>query len=1419
MDTNDNLKRIVEYKKLKGSIRKPKYATRKLSIGLVSCMLGYALLVSPSSVEASAETTDQVAEEKATSPEEDLVEESSEVTDEAKEEPVTYNEENLDNLPVSDILEGDKTEETPALEDIIDVTADPSKPTPEGTAITKDNATITATATKVGEETSAKPVIKDVIVGDTKITGTGVPGSTIVVTQGKFTIGTTTVNDDGTWSVDVKRKLSKGQKIRVKQTETGKKPAYAETTVREKTSEADKTTVDKGEDTTFSPDGTKQDTKIVITNPDEDTKVVAKDKNGNNVETEIGEDGKVYITPSKEAAGPITVTVTDKNLADPIVKEIKQVEQGDSCLTKEELQKQFEDASDKMFGKIGEKEGIYKGEYNKENKNVTVYILDKDQDAKALSGTGLIDGLIELYNNNKLTKVQIGNGKVLDLKKLEKEAPGSGMTFAQILKLTIGAGMLEEVQNPNNQSGNLSDFINKTVHLHLTLHQEGCEEAGDVNLTYTINGVDGNDKEAPAAPGVVANGDGSVTVTPPADEDTKTVEVTYTPEGKDTLETVVVTKGEDGKWTLPEGSNLTVDPETGVVTIPADQVKDDTEVTAIAKDNAGNKSKEGIATAGKNPVVETTEAPKINQPKAFDTTVTGTATPGATVEVTLPNGDKKTTTADEKGNWTVETPKLEKDAKITAKATEENKKPSEDTTQTVSSWQSLFDAKTEDLEVTRGTDVKAHDVYEKVKLIFKENGKEFVVGEDNRILLPIGNDSHAWLEVDSSKLPTKDSAVGKYTQNVTINYPDGSKEIVQVVVRVKDSNADKYEPTGKDITVKKGEMPKAEDAITNKDKLPKGTKYTWKETPDTTTDGTKDAVVVVTYPDGSIDEVPVKVNVTIDGSIITPIPTVEAEAETVDFGGKYDLTDNIKDLPEGATVEDVTPKGEINVNQSGNYTGKVKITFKDGSTRVVEVPVVVKEQNESSIPEVNQVTEGDDKITGKGTPGSDIVVTDEDGNEIGRTKVGEDGSWEVKVPEGKELQPEDKLTVTQTEKDKKPSDATTTVTEKEKPAQEYLLVFNGNGGSPSSQRAKVKDGEKVEGIEEPTREGYKFVKWAILGTDNTFDINANFNKDILAEGDNSLMLVAVWEKIDYKTTADKVDPNLPEKTEVGNKDKLTEDEKNTVKDKIEKANKDKFPEGTKVDVDEKGNATITYPDGSKDTIPAKDLVTEKPSDDKTTADKVDPNLPEKTEVGNKDKLTEDEKNTVKDKIEKANKDKFPEGTKVDVDDKGNATITYPDGSKDTIPAKDLVTEKDKGTSKPDLNDSEKNVVVTPKDKTGVVDKNNLTDKERAEIADKVKKANPEVKEVVVDKKGNATLIYKDGSKNTIPADKLVYEIGKVKVPSQQTNNKDNKSGSASKAKKNSNVKTGVESLAGVAATLAAAASGIFATRKKKEDEE
>ncbi|MDK6690074.1 hypothetical protein QP246_11620, partial [Aerococcus urinae] len=77
-------------------------------------------------------------------------------------------------------------------------------------------------------------------------------------------------------------------------------------------------------------------------------------------------------------------------------------------------------------------------------------------------------------------------------------------------------------------------------------------------------------------------------------------------------------------------------------------------------------------------------------------------------------------------------------------------------------------------------------------------------------------------------------------------------------------------------------------------------------------------------------------------------------------------------------------------------------------------------------------------------------------------------------------------------------------------------------------------------------------------------------------------------------------PTVPAKTEVEDKTNLTDDEKAKVKKAVEDANKDKFPapkEGqnpTTVEVGKDGTATITYPDGSKDTIPGKDLVVERP---------------------------------------------------------------------------------------------------------------------------------------------------------------------------------------------------------------------------------
>ena len=76
-------------------------------------------------------------------------------------------------------------------------------------------------------------------------------------------------------------------------------------------------------------------------------------------------------------------------------------------------------------------------------------------------------------------------------------------------------------------------------------------------------------------------------------------------------------------------------------------------------------------------------------------------------------------------------------------------------------------------------------------------------------------------------------------------------------------------------------------------------------------------------------------------------------------------------------------------------------------------------------------------------------------------------------------------------------------------------------------------------------------------------------------------------------------PVAPDKkTEVGDTEHLTAEEKKVVEDAI-KAKNSKLPEDTTVTVDEKGKATITLPDGTTEEIPAEKLVEKKKPKEKT----------------------------------------------------------------------------------------------------------------------------------------------------------------------------------------------------------------------------
>ena len=188
----------------------------------------------------------------------------------------------------------------------------------------------------------------------------------------------------------------------------------------------------------------------------------------------------------------------------------------------------------------------------------------------------------------------------------------------------------------------------------------------------------------PTAPSIVANENGTVTITPPTrpnsttPQDIDTITLTYTPTGKATPETVTVTKS-GNNWTVngKTTDKVSVTP-AGVVTISDPEVADGKEVTAkvskridnnltlespIAKEIAkGAKPQTPVATAKDNG--EVTAKPQ--DPAKADK-----------ITVSYIGEDNQPKTAvgkkDPKGNWTVDKPEVQINPKTGEITIPENK--------------------------------------------------------------------------------------------------------------------------------------------------------------------------------------------------------------------------------------------------------------------------------------------------------------------------------------------------------------------------------------------------------------------------------------------------------------------------------------------------------------------------------------------------------------------------------------------------------------------------------------------------------------------------------------------------------------------------------------------------------------------------
>ncbi len=223
------------------------------------------------------------------------------------------------------------------------------------------------------------------------------------------------------------------------------------------------------------------------------------------------------------------------------------------------------------------------------------------------------------------------------------------------------------------------------------------------------------------------------------------------------------------------------------------------------------------------------------------------------------------------------------------------------------------------------------------------------------------------------------------------------------------------------------------------------------------------------------------------------------------------------------------------------------------------------------------------------------------------------------------------------------------------------------------------------------------------------------------------------------------------KVEVKDPAKLTDEEKAKVKKAIEAVNP-----GSKVVVDDKGNATVTTPEGNTAVIPAADVTKSAADAGKANAGNAVNTPASKVEVKDPANLTDAEKKAIENKVKAVNP-----GSKVVVDDKGNATVTTPEGKTATIPATDLTKSAvDAGK------ENAGNGANTPATKTVVKDPANLTDEEKAKVKKAVEDVNPG-STVVVNDKGDVIVTKGDGTVLVIPELDLVIPEDKLTDPTQQ----------------------------------------------------
>ena len=238
-------------------------------------------------------------------------------------------------------------------------------------------------------------------------------------------------------------------------------------------------------------------------------------------------------------------------------------------------------------------------------------------------------------------------------------------------------------------------------------------------------------------------------------------------------------------------------------------------------------------------------------------------------------------------------------------------------------------------------------------------------------------------KADTQEVPKLPVGTDSQTHTATIRVTDNANNssTSQLTFTVK-SMTTKYDATANSDkqTVSYGNTPDAGTSI-NKTNLPEGTTYAWKTKPDTNTPGEKDGVVEVTYKDGSKDTVDVKVTVKELSSEyeVTGAPIEVNQNDPIsndDLKAKVTATSKVGNVNGTDKILSVEPTTPINTASYGEQTINATVTFKDGTTKEVTIPLKIKDVTKPTIQTPAENTNWEMTALDKALPNMEVRAED-----------------------------------------------------------------------------------------------------------------------------------------------------------------------------------------------------------------------------------------------------------------------------------------------------------------------------------------------------------------------------------------------------------------------------------------------------------